>query len=66
MARKGKGMSRPREWAQLADTKRDPHIFDQLLGGLDDQGESEDELVDPYFGDAYHTMPGFGDKESEK
>ncbi len=44
----------------------DPKMFEQLLGGLDETGEGEEDQVDPYFGDAYHTMPGFGTKEKEE
>ena len=44
-------MSRPREVraAQREAPKRHPEMFDQ--------DEDEDE-VDPYHGDAYHTSPG--------
>lgn len=60
-------MSRPREVraAQREAPKRHPEMFDQLLDDLDAQGEDE-EIADPYFGDTYHTMPGFGAKEKSE
>ena len=61
-------MSRPREVraAQREAPKRQPEMFGQLLDDLDAQGEEEEEMADPYFGDAYHTMPGFGTKEKSE